>query len=105
MQRLKHQHSAVSGHSKTGVNETGKVGNDEFPTMPVSLADLQQDDDDKTSRESGEVTPEAFDEHRANNEVSEKLWQHSENMLLSQCFGCAHSVLTYKALIIGTAAW
>lgn len=33
---------------------------DEFKTLPVSLADLQ--DDDKSSLESGQVSPEPFNE-------------------------------------------
>lgn len=34
---------------------------DEFKTLPVSLADLQ-DDDDKSSLESGQVSPEPFND-------------------------------------------
>ena len=45
---------------------TGKSDNGEFPAMPVGLADLQ-DDDDKSSLESGQVSPEAFDERELNN--------------------------------------
>ena len=37
------------------------AGGDEFQAFPVSLADLQ-DDDDKSSLESGEVSPTAFGE-------------------------------------------
>lgn len=47
-------------HNGGGGHTTGKSDNGEFPAMPVSLADLQ--DDDKSSLESGQVSPEAFDE-------------------------------------------
>ena len=40
-------------------------GNEEFPNIPISLTDLQ-DDGDKSSLESGQVSPEAFDEKEEN---------------------------------------
>lgn len=67
-------HRAES-HLSATTNEMGRrsatqndvqtaANGDEFPAMPVSLADLQ--DDDKSSLESGQVSPEAFDEQEAN---------------------------------------
>ena len=49
--------SAVTG--KDG--GTARKEHDDFAAMPISLADLQ-DDDDKSSLESGQVSPEAYDE-------------------------------------------
>ena len=51
-------------------NAQGEANNnvgDEFPTMPVSLADLQ-DASDKSSLESGQVSPEAFNEREEVNQ-------------------------------------
>ena len=52
------QRSATQNDGRDGVHG---ATDGEFPTMSLNLADLQ-DDDDKSSLESGQVSPEAFDE-------------------------------------------
>ena len=52
------QRSATQNDGREGGNADG-----EFPTMSLNLADLQ-DDADKSSLESGQVSPEAFDERQ-----------------------------------------
>ena len=53
--------AATNNDAAGGTGHGQRGGNDEFPSIPISLADLQ-DDDDKSSLESGQVSPEAFDE-------------------------------------------
>ena len=53
--------SDMGRRSATQTEQQNAGGVDEFKTLPVSLADLQ-DDDDKSSLESGQVSPEAFNE-------------------------------------------
>ena len=55
--------SASGPGMSSALNAGAGAGNngDEFATMPVSFVDLQNDDD-KSSLESGQVSPEACDE-------------------------------------------